>query len=97
MFFYKLLALRPCDKIHKYKLKLNIPDTIIFNDKDGPLMWIFTNDKGEVCRIDNVAYYTITNKLAEGALDKEIVAVLKKVKLYSFSLNMGTAELVATI
>ena len=44
-------------------------------------MWIFTNDKGEVCRIDNVAYQTITNKLSEGALDKEIVAVLKKVKL----------------
>lgn len=43
LYFYKLLALRPCDKNHKNKLKINIPDTVIFNDKDSPLMWIFTN------------------------------------------------------
>lgn len=66
--FNKLLALRPCDKTHKFKLKLNVPDTIIFNDKDSPLMWMFTNEKGEVCRVDNVPYYTITSKLTEGAL-----------------------------
>lgn len=63
LYFYKLLALRPCDKNHKYKLILNIPDTIIFNDKDSVLMWIFTNERGEVCRIDNVPYFTITSKL----------------------------------
>jgi hypothetical protein len=79
--FYKLLALRPCDKQHKVKLRLNIPDTIIFNDKDAPLMWMFTNQKGEVSRIDNLPYYTITSKLTEGALEKEVVAVLKKVRL----------------
>lgn len=76
--FYKLLALRPCDRSHRMKLKLNVPDTIIFNDKDSPLMWIFTNSRGEVCRIDNLPYYTITSKLTEGALEKELVAVLKK-------------------
>jgi hypothetical protein len=60
-------------------LQLNVPDTIIFNDKDSALMWIFTNERGEVCRVDNVPYYTITSKLTEGALEKELVAVLKKV------------------
>jgi hypothetical protein len=77
-----LLALRPCDKVHKYTLSINIPDTIIFNDKDAALMWIFTNEKGQVCRIDNVPYYTITSKINEGALEKELVAVLKKVFPY---------------
>ena len=66
--FYKLLALRPCEKQHKFKLLLNIPDTVIFNDKDSALMWIFTNERGEVTRLDNVPYYTITSKFTEGAL-----------------------------
>ena len=59
-------------------------------------MWIFTNQKGEVCRIDNLPYYTITSKLTEGALEKELVAVLKKVKLMLGSRNMGMEELMAT-
>lgn len=96
LFFYKLLALRPCEKLHKFKLRINIPDTIIFNDKDSPLMWIFTNEKGEVCRIDNVPYFTITSKLMEGALEKEVVAVLKKVQLTALSPSTATAASAAT-
>ena len=42
-------------------------------------MWFFTNEKGEVTRIDNIPYYQVTNKFGEGALEKELVAVLKKV------------------
>lgn len=44
-------------------------------------MWMFTDQKGEVSRIDNLPYFTITSKLTEGALEKEVVAVLKKVSL----------------
>lgn len=51
-------------------------------------MWIFTNQRGEVTRIDNVPYYTITSKLTEGALEKELVAVLKKVSRMLCSLSM---------
>lgn len=92
-----MLALRPCDKNHKYKLILNIPDTIIFNDKDSALMWIFTNQRGEVTRIDNVPYFTITSKLTEGALEKELVAVLKKVSEMLCSRNMDMAGSAAMI
>lgn len=60
-------------------------------------MWIFTNQRGEVCRIDNVPYYTITSKLTEGALEKELVAVLKKVNEMLCSLNMDMVESVAMI
>ncbi len=60
-------------------------------------MWIFTNERGEVCRIDNVPYFTITSKLTEGALEKELVAVLKKVCLLSSSPNTDMEELVETI
>ena len=60
-------------------------------------MWIFTNSKGEVCRIDNLPYYTITSKLTEGALEKELVAVLKKVNIFSFRLSMAMEESVATM
>lgn len=42
-------------------------------------MWFFTNSKGQVARIDNIPYYTITEKFMENAIDKELVAVLKKV------------------
>lgn len=86
--FYKLLALRPCEQAHKYRLRLNVPDTIIFNDKDSALMWIFTDERGYVTRIDNLPYSTITSKLTEGAVEKELVAVLKKVTTHWCSLNM---------
>ena len=58
-------------------------------------MWIFTNNKGEVCRIDNLPYYTITSKLTEGALEKELVAVLKKVLHLLSRLNTGMEGLMA--
>lgn len=51
----------------------------MFNDKDNPTMWFFTNSKGHVTRIDNVPYHIITQKLTENAFEKELVAVLKKV------------------
>jgi hypothetical protein len=73
-------------------LQLNIPDTIVFNDKDAALMWMFTNEKGEVTRVDNVPYYTITSKITEGALEKELVAVLKKVDFFTFRANMAMEE-----
>ena len=62
--FWKLLALKPCDKKHKNKLILNVPDTIVFNDGDNPIMWFYTNQNGEVNRIDNVSYNQITDKLS---------------------------------
>lgn len=79
LYFYKLLALRPCEKAHRNQLVLNIPDTVVFNDGDNPVMWFYTNDRGEVARLDNPPYFQITNKFGEGALDKELVCVLKKV------------------
>ena len=60
-------------------------------------MWIFTNQRGEVTRIDNVPYYTITSKLTEGALEKELVAVLKKVSQMLGSPSTDTAASAATI
>jgi len=94
VFFFKLLALKSCDKIHKNKLILNIPDTLVFNDKDSPSMWFYTNQQGQVCRLDNVSYYTITSKFMENSFDKELVAILKKVKSVLFSLLMVMVELV---
>ncbi len=55
-------------------------------------MWMFTNEKGEVTRVDNVPYYTITSKITEGALEKELVAVLKKVDFFTFRANMAMEE-----
>ena len=68
--------------MHRTKLVLNIPDTLVFNDKDNPTMWFYTNASGEVSRLDNVSYYTITSKFIENAFEKELVAVLKKVFTY---------------
>ena len=55
-------------------------------------MWIFTNEKGEVTRVDNVPYHTITTKLTQGALEKELVAVLQKVGFVTFRANMAMGE-----
>lgn len=51
-------------------------------------MWFYTNDKGKVARIDNIPYFQIINKFCEGAFDKELVAVLKKVYFLILSLLM---------
>ena len=59
-------------------------------------MWIFINQKREVTRIDNLPYFTITSKLTEGALEKEVVAVLKKVKLALGRPSTATEASVAT-
>jgi hypothetical protein len=39
-----------------------------------------------------VPYHTITTKLTEGALEKELVAVLKKVGFVTFRANMAMGE-----
>lgn len=33
-------------------------------------MWLYTDQKGKVKRLDNVGYNLITSKLCDGALDK---------------------------
>ena len=60
------------------KLKVWIPDTIIFNETDLPPMWIYTNEAGEVWRTDNFNSKTIVNKLANFASTNELVAVQKR-------------------
>ena len=55
-------------------------------------MWLYTNDRGELARMDNVPYFQITNKFTEGALEKELVAVLKKVTYRLSSLPMAMED-----
>lgn len=87
--FFKLLALKPGNKKHRRPLILNVPDTIVFNDGDNPIMWFFTNEEGQVTRLDNMPYYHITSKLTEGALEKELVAVMKKVFFWLMKPSYG--------
>ena len=52
--FFKLLAIRnPKDKLRDYlKLKVNIVDTLVFNEKEMPLFLLKTNAKGTLTRTD---------------------------------------------
>ena len=56
---YKLLAFKPdaifsnSDNPNKYALKLNIPDTLVFNDSSKiPPFWLYTSLDGYVQKIE---------------------------------------------
>lgn len=54
-----------------------MPDTIVFNDGDGP-MWFYTGIDGYVYRQDNFIDRNITSKLCNYTSPDELVAVQKK-------------------
>lgn len=60
------------------KLKVWIPDTIVFNEPDMQPMWLYTNEEGEVWRTDIFQAKNIQQKLANFSSTNELVAVLKK-------------------
>jgi LMBR1 domain-containing protein 1 len=60
------------------RLKLWIPDTIIFNDGNCPPMWFFTNSDGYVFRSDTFNSRNIINKLSNYTSSLELVALNKR-------------------
>lgn len=58
LYFYKLLAKKETgndgDIPDRHRLQLNIPDTVVYNDGDLPMMWFYTDLRtGLVHRTDN--------------------------------------------
>lgn len=60
------------------KLKVWIPDTIVFNETEMPTIWLYTNEEGEVWRTDTFQAKNITSKLGNFASTNELVAVIKR-------------------
>lgn len=80
--FYKLMGKKVdynphSSHPHKYRCRLWLPDTIVFNDGDGP-MWFYTGADGYVYRQDNFIDKNITSKLCNYTSPDELVALLKK-------------------
>lgn len=62
------------------KLKVWIPDTIVFNESDmnTASFWIYTNESGEVWRTDCFQTKNIATKLGRFTSSNELVAVIKR-------------------
>ncbi len=58
-------------------MKLWLPDTIVFNDGDGP-MWFYSGLDGYVYRTDSFIAKNITTKLSNYTSPDELVGVVKK-------------------
>lgn len=79
--FYKHMA-RKADKQgadlwEEQPLMLNMPDTIVFGEGDGP-MWFYTDKDGRVRRKDNFSLEKLVNHLSKGHDDSDVIAVVKK-------------------
>ena len=78
LFFYKLFAKKQENVNNdKYRLKLWLPDTVVFNDEDQPI-WLYSGLDGYVYRTDNFYAKNVMNKLANYTSTDELVAVIKK-------------------
>lgn len=85
VFFFKYMARKPDGPEDKQKsapnrLKIWLPDTLVFNDGDLPAMWFYTSQSGHVFRADSFNKRNIIQKFGEHCSPDELVCVLKKVK-----------------
>lgn len=79
VFFFKFLAMKPDleGKKSSHKLKLFIPDTIIFNDIDSNY-WIYTDVEGHVVRTESFNDADIIEKFKSPTNDEnELIGVSK--------------------
>jgi hypothetical protein len=82
LYFYKLLAKKEVDEevSDQHRLQLNLPDTIVYNDGDLPMMWLYTDSSNSlVHRQDNIGSRQVLAKFCDRADEDEVVCVLKKV------------------
>ncbi len=86
IFFYKFLCTKPegtrKDLVSKHnRLRLWIPDTIIYNDisKDTSF-WVYSSFEGYVYRTNAFMDKHVIGKLGNAANPNELVAIVKKVK-----------------
>jgi LMBR1 domain-containing protein 1 len=82
--FFKYLARKPVGSYRQLtstvnRLRLNIPDTIVFNDEDSPI-WLYTSDKGYIYRTENFFDQHIMSRLGNSTTPEEVVAVFKRLK-----------------
>lgn len=73
--FFKFLCVRPGAKGNIQKLKMWVPDTVVYNDTDRPF-WLYSNLNGEVCRFEGFTEMEVFDKLPSAALDPSVL--LKK-------------------
>ena len=74
--FFKFLCVRPGAKGNVQKLKMWVPDTVVYNDTDRPF-WLYSNLNGEVCRFEGFTEVEVFAKLPSSS-DSEASVLLKK-------------------
>jgi len=82
--FFKFLTTHSSKK----KLKVWVPDTIVYNDTQEPF-WIYSNLQGEVCKLFSFSNNTILTAFGRGAEESQPVAILKK-QCYNYKLDKVT-------
>ena len=76
--FFKLLAKKESNENPGLRLKLNIPDTLVYNDTDLPPFWIYTDADGYATRVDGFNSRQVVASFTQGTSEEEVVAVFKK-------------------
>jgi hypothetical protein len=83
-------------RIDSMKLKLWLPDTIVFGDGNLTKAWFYSNNEGCVCRTDNFTARHIVAKLGNWGATEELVAVSKKPYIEKRNMTGNVVSLVST-
>ena len=75
--FFKFLSPKPGASSNIQKLKMWVPDTVVFNDTDRPF-WIYSNLNGEVCRFEGFNETEVYSKLPNSLSKSDASVLLKK-------------------
>jgi LMBR1 domain-containing protein 1 len=81
---YEDEGLKPCAYFWKELVQaketphLLIPDTLVVNDKEQPLMWIYTNSQGRVEVNSNISLKDYVSKVTSFCSPNELTATMKR-------------------
>ena len=82
--------------MNSMKLKIWLPDTILFGDATIVKAWYYSNNDGYVNRTDNFTHRHIVAKLGNWGATEELVAVSKKPDYGKNVMNGNMISLVST-
>jgi hypothetical protein len=81
--FFKFLAKKPnlkqSSSQHQRKLRLWLPDTVVYNDVGSPAFWVYTGEDGWVHKTENFQEKHVVSKLGDQYHLDEVTAVMKTI------------------
>jgi hypothetical protein len=93
---YEETGMKPCSffwkelvAVRRETACLLIPDTIIINEREHPLLWLYTNSQGRVESNTNISLKDFVGKITSYCSPNELTATLKRLTAKEGDNNFG--------